>query len=85
MDLLPHSLTLHERGELTVTGVRQILQFDERQVLVQTDTGTLTVHGQELKLRTLSLEGGKVAVSGKISALIYEEPRAGGLLHRLLG
>jgi hypothetical protein len=45
----------------------------------------LSVHGQELQLKTLSLEGGQVAVDGNISALIYEDPRPSGWLRRLLG
>lgn len=85
MDQLPHSLKLDQRSELTIIGVSEILRFDETEAVVQTDMGVLAIHGQDLKLRTLSLDGGKVAVSGTVSALIYEEPRAGGLLHRLFG
>ena len=47
-------------------------------MVLQTALGTLEVHGQELKLKTLSVEGGQVAVDGHISALLYEEPRASG-------
>jgi len=47
--------------------------------------GTLVIQGEELKLKTLSLDGGQVAVDGSISGLYYEEPRAGGLWQRLLG
>ena len=43
----------------------------------------LTVQGQDLKLKTLSLEGGQVAVDGQISALIYEESGEGGFWQRL--
>ena len=50
---------------------------------LKTGLGLLTVHGQGLQLKNLSLEGGQVAVDGSISAFIYEEPRSGGL-RRLL-
>ena len=36
------------------------------------------VQGADLQLKTLSLEGGQVAVDGTVSALIYEEPRQSG-------
>ena len=39
----------------------------------------------ELQLKTLSLEGGQVAVDGSVTALIYEEPRTGGWRQRLFG
>ena len=50
-------------------------------VVLHTALGTLIVQGSDLKLKTLSLEGGQVAVDGSISALIYEEPRLSGWRH----
>lgn len=74
----PHKLTLNERSQLTMTGVTEVVSFDDTAVVLRTALGTLEVHGQELKLKTLSVEGGQVAVDGHISALLYEEPRASG-------
>lgn len=82
-DKIPHKLTLNERRNLTMTGVTEVLSFAESAVVLRTSLGLLTVQGQELKLKTLSLEGGQVAVDGQISALIYEEPREGGFWQRL--
>ena len=79
----PHKLTLNERKSLTMTGVTEVLRFEESAVVLRTNLGMLTVQGQELKLKTLSLDGGQVAVEGEISALIYEEPREAGLWQRL--
>lgn len=84
--LLPHKLTLDERQKLTMTGVTEVVSFDESQVVLRTGLGTLVVHGRELQLKQMSLDGGQVAVDGHISALIYEEPRqSGGWLSRLFG
>ena len=82
-DQFPHKLTLNERNSLTMSGVTEVSSFDETMVVLKTSLGLLTVQGQELKLKTLSLEGGQVAVDGQISALIYEQPREGGLWQRL--
>lgn len=82
---LPHKLTLNERKTLTMTGVTEVVSFEEDAVILKTDLGMLCVHGRELRLKTLSPEGGQVDVSGSISALIYQEPRKGGVLRRLLG
>ena len=84
-NLLPHRLTLNERKNLTMTGVTEVMSFDETAVVLKTSLGLLTVHGQGLKLKTLSLEGGQVAVEGSISALHYEQTRqGGGWLRRLM-
>ena len=83
---LPHKLCLNERKQLTMTGVTEVVSFEENAVVLRTSLGTLMVHGRELQLKTLSLDGGQVAVDGHIAALIYEEPRqGGGWLSRLLG
>ena len=82
-DQFPHKLTLNERKNLTMTGVTEVLSFDETAVMMKTALGLRTGQGQDLKLKTLSLEGGQVAVDGHIAALVYEEPREGGLWQRL--
>ena len=83
---LPHKLTLNERRQLTVTGVTEVVSFDENAVIVRTELGTLVVQGKNLQLKTLLPEGGQIAVEGTVSALIYEEPRpAGSLWRRLMG
>lgn len=83
---LPHSLSLHQRQKLSMTGVTEVVSFDDSAVVLRTGLGTLLVQGQELQLKTLSVEGGEVAVEGHISALVYEEPRqSGGWLRRLMG
>lgn len=81
----PHKLVLSDRHKLSVTGVNEVVSFDDNAVIMNTDLGTLSVHGSGLQLKTLSTEGGQVAVDGQISAMIYEEPRPAGLLKRLLG
>jgi sporulation protein YabP len=82
---LPHKLSLNERKNLTMTGVTEVVSFDDTMVVLRTALGTLEVQGQELQLKTLSIDGGQVAVDGHISALLYEEPRnsGGGLFGRL--
>lgn len=83
---LSHKLILNERKGLTVTGVTEVISFDEAAVIARTELGTLVVQGKDLQLKTLLPEGGQVAVEGHISALIYEEPRpAGSLWRRLMG
>ncbi len=68
-------LSLEDRSRLAVTGVKQAVRFEEELVVLETGLGTLHIHGRELKLLDLSLEGGRAAVEGQISALIFEEPR----------
>lgn len=80
---MPHKLMLDQRSNLTMTGATEVVSFDENAVVLKTSLGLLTVHGKQLQLKTLSLEGGQVAVDGQIAALIYEDNRQSGGLRRL--
>ena len=80
-----HKLCLAEREQLSVTAVTEVVSFTDTAVVLNTALGTLIVQGRDLKLKLLSLEGGRTEVTGHISALVYEEPRSGGWLSRLLG
>ena len=83
---LSHKLTLNERSKLTLTGVTEVVSFEENTVILKTALGTLIIQGRQLQLKTLSLEGGQVEVQGTVCALSYEEPKSGGgFLRRLIG
>ena len=83
---MPHSLQMKQRRELSVTGVTEVVSFEDTAVVLQTVMGRLLVQGQQLQLKDLSLEGGTVAVEGNIGSLIYEETREKlSFWQRLLG
>ena len=79
-----HKLSLLDRKKLSMTGVEEVLSFDDTAVVLHTCMGRLTVEGQELHLKNLSLDGGQVEVDGSISALIYENEGEGGSFFRRL-
>lgn len=81
----PHRLTLNERKALTMTGVTEVLSFDENAIALRTDLGILQIHGSQLQLKDLSREKGSMMVEGTIAALVYEQPRQGGFWRRLMG
>lgn len=83
---LPHKLILDERRSLTVTGVTEVVSFEEDGVILKTASALLMIRGQGLKLKTLCPEGGQVDVTGTVTALSYEQPRTkGSALRRLFG
>lgn len=81
-EMREHTLTLKNREKLTMSGVAQIISFDETLVVLETALGILHVQGDGLQLKTLSVDGGQVEVVGTITALTYEAIRTGGWLHR---
>lgn len=82
----PHDLRLENREKLSVSGVREVERFDENAVVLHTARGVLIIRGANLHLKTLSIDGGDIAVTGNVDSLSYEElQKAGGFFHRLFG
>lgn len=83
---LPHKITLNERKNLVITGVTEVISYDEVLIRLKTALGELRIEGTDLNLKNLNLESGQAAVEGKICGLIYDEPgTGGGFWHRFLG
>lgn len=81
----PHHVILENRNSLSVSGVEEVESFDENSIVMYTAKGTLVVHGEELHIEKLSLDGGDLMVEGNIDTLSYEDEgrEKGGLLARL--
>lgn len=68
-----HRLQLLDRECMTVTGVRDVVSFDESEILLETALGMLTIRGSDLHVNRLTLEKGEVDVVGKIDSLNYAD------------
>ncbi len=66
-----HSVLLNSRKELKVSGVTQIVSFDESIVDILTVCGEMEIEGSLLNVDALDLEKGSVSVSGEISGVNY--------------
>ncbi|MBQ3063202.1 MAG: sporulation protein YabP [Clostridia bacterium] len=76
-DKKSHTLTLNERTDVQITGVSEVVSFDEASVLLETSVGTLVLEGTGLRVHTLDVAGGRLAVSGEISGLYYSHGHEG--------
>jgi len=74
----PHNLQLLAREQVTMEGVLAVESFDDAEIILETDLGQLTLRGEDLHIKQLDLESGKLAVEGYVSALIYSAPRQRG-------
>lgn len=68
-----HDCILKDRGHIEITGVLEVLSFDENGVILVTPFGELSIEGSEMRVGTLDTERGVVAVDGRISALYYSD------------
>lgn len=85
-ELISQKVILTDREKLTVTGVSEVVSFDENAVCMETAQGTLMVHGRQLRLKNLTPQGGQLELTGTVEAMIFEETRRkGGFWSRFLG
>ena len=68
-----HRLQLEGREKLSVSGVEDVVRFDENCIVTTTSAGTLIITGEELHIGKLSLDGGEMQVDGRIDAVTYED------------
>lgn len=73
------SAILTGRNFLALTGINEVVSFDETMVCLDSQGAILTIGGQGLSIVKLSLESGEVSLSGKIDAIVYtdEQPKRG--------
>ncbi len=72
----PHTCVLQNRADVALTGVREVVSFDENQVVMDTDLGLLTLKGKDLHVNRLTLEKGEMDVDGQIDSLAYSSNEA---------
>ncbi len=73
-----HRVMMEGRKKVEVTGVLDLLVFDETEVIVETSEGMLSIRGADLHMSNLSLEQGLIGLAGEISELLYDEIGGGG-------
>ena len=73
---LPHSMTLEGRASMSVSGVEDVESFDEAEIILFTTAGLMTVHGRDLHIEKLSLDGGEMEINGQIDSIQYEDTAA---------
>ena len=78
------NLILENRGKLSISGVNDVLSFDDQVVMVDTELGLLTVKGENIRINKLSLDTSEVIIEGEISSLVYsqnkQDKNSGGTL-----
>lgn len=65
------NLILENRNRLNISGVLDVLSFDDQIIIVETELGMLTVKGDNLRINKLSIDSSEVIVEGEIISLTY--------------
>lgn len=82
------NLILENRGKLSISGVIDVLSFDDQVVIVETELGLLTVKGENIRINKLSIDTSEVIIEGDISYLAYSDKesdknKGGNILNKI--
>ncbi len=80
------NIILENREKLSITGVNDVLSFDDQIIIVDTELGMLTIKGNDLKINKLSIDTGEIVVDGTVNNLNYSErqdKKASSLIGRI--
>ena len=67
------NLVLENREKLTISGVIDVLSFDDQIVILETELGMLNIKGDDLRINKLSIDTQDVIIEGNIGSLTYNE------------
>lgn len=66
-----HGISIAERKNILVTGVKKIESFDNEEFLMDTTLGFLVIKGSELEIIKLDTYQGNVSIKGNVDSLSY--------------
>ena len=70
-----HGIVLENRKKLTLTGVEDVSDFNERKIVASTELGQLTITGHSLHISAFDPKTGELCVRGTIDSLVYSEKK----------
>lgn len=70
------SLSLENRKKLLLTGVLEVLSFNEDEISLNSTLGALNIKGKNLKLNKLDVQNGDVIISGYVNSIVYSSKQA---------
>ncbi|MDZ4957048.1 sporulation protein YabP, partial [Clostridium perfringens] len=56
---------------LPLTGIEEVISFDDEKILLNTKLGFLTIKVSELKMNKLDVQNGDVIIVGNVSSIVY--------------
>lgn len=82
---LTHSITIQERKNIILTGVKKIDSFDNEEFLLTTTMGNIVIKGIDLEIIKLDTYQGSVSIKGTIISLSYtdKEKKEEGVFSKL--
>lgn len=71
LSLTRHQISLIERKNITISGVKKIVSFDHEEFLLESIMGIILLKGINLEIVKLDTADGNVSIKGTINSINY--------------
>lgn len=68
---LNSNMIMEDRKKIILTGIKNVINFDDETIVLDTNLGKLVIKGIGLHILSFNNETGDLTAEGKINALIY--------------
>lgn len=69
--IIKHDVIIKSRNRLEMSGVSDVISYDENEILVVTDETSLSIEGENLKIEKFDSEKEDLTVNGLINGIFY--------------
>ena len=70
-DGLNHSISVTDRKNIVISGVKKLNSFDDSEFFIETIMGHIIIKGESLELLKLDTFQGNLSIKGKINSFNY--------------
>ena len=67
-----HKIIIEQRNAAIITGVTEVVSFDELSVVADTELGAVVIKGINLHINNLNLDSGELDIDGEINSIAYD-------------
>lgn len=67
-----HRVSLLDRALLQISGVSEVISFDEDAVMLRTVCGTMKIEGSGMHVSALNIDHGELILDGRVDGISYE-------------
>lgn len=71
--ILNHTININERKSISLSGIKKLNSFDDKEFFLESVMGCIIIQGEELELLKLDTFQGTISIKGKINLVNYLE------------
>ncbi len=75
---LNHVVKIVERKSIIISGIKRVIDFDEKEFNLESNMGNIIVKGNNLEMIKLDTIDGSVSIKGSIDSINYMDQKKNG-------